>query len=167
MLKFVTLQIMQPVYDYLKQLGLSYEVHKHPPVFTVEEAAQYRSDIEYGESKNLFLRNKKGSKHYLVTVAASKSVDLKKLGETMGEKLSLASEERLSHYLGLTRGSVSPFGLINDTEKEVTFILDEDLLTYEKLGFHPNINTQTVIVSTEDFKKFLLSTGRELLVEKL
>jgi Ala-tRNA(Pro) deacylase len=158
---------MQNVFDFLKQLGISYETHEHPPVLTVEEAAQYRSNIEFGENKNLFLRNKKGDKHYLVTIASSKNLDLKKLGEVLGEKLGFASEDRLSQYLGLTRGEVSPFGLINDSKKEVVFILDKSLLRNKKLGFHPNVNTQTVIVGTKDFEKFLAATGHTVMLENL
>lgn len=155
------------VLDYLNRLDISYEVHEHPPVFTVEEASKYRSNIAFGENKNLFLRNKKGDRHYLVTIAAAKNLDLKKLGETLGERLGFASEDRLTKYLGLTRGAVSPFGLINDAEKKVTFILDKDLLKNEKLGFHPNVNTQTVIICTKDFEKFLEAIGHEVMVESL
>ena len=158
---------MQNVFEFLKRLGISYETHTHPPVLTVEEAAQYRSDIEFGENKNLFLRNKKGDKHYLVTIAASKTLDLRKLGEELGEKLGFASEDRLSQYLDLSRGAVSPFGLINDAKKEVVYILDKDLLNNEKLGFHPNINTKTIIISAKDFEKFLTSTGNTIVFRKL
>ena len=159
---------MENVFEFLKNLWIKYEIHKHPPVFTVEEANQYRSDIEFGKNKNLFLRNKKGNKHYLVTIDSSKNLDLESLGEGLNEKnLGFASEERLNQYLGLAKGAVSPFGLINDKEKEVIHVLDEDLLRHEKLGFHPNVNTQTIILNTKDFQKFLQSVGNKIIIKSL
>ena len=159
---------MENVFEFLKNLWIKYEIHKHPPVFTVEEANQYRSDIEFGKNKNLFLRNKKGNKHYLVTIDSSKNLDLESMREGLNEKnLGFASEERLNQYLGLAKGAVSPFGLINDKEKEVIHVLDEDLLRHEKLGFHPNVNTQTIILNTKDFQKFLQSVGNKIIIKSL
>lgn len=159
---------MPNVYKYLDELGISYEVHEHPAVFTVEDAAEHRADdIEYAEDKNLFLRNQKGNKHYLVTIPAEKQLDIKKLSEDVGEKLSFASPERLEKYLGLTPGSVSPFGLLNDENSEVVFILDKDLLDNKKIGFHPNINTQTIILKSEDVTKFLDNCGNQIIFKTL
>jgi Ala-tRNA(Pro) deacylase len=110
-------------------------------------------------NKNLFLRNRKGDKHFLITILGTKMLDLKALGEKLGEKVGFASEERLLNILKLTRGSVSPFGLLNDTQRQTTFIIDADVLSYPKVGFHPNVNTQTVILKTDDFLKFLNTRG--------
>ena len=155
---------MDNVFDFLKKLNISYEVYNHPAVFTVEESKQHRIGSGFGENKNLFLRNNKGNKHYLITISSSKKLDIDNLAKILGEKsLGFASEERLKKYLNLTPGSVSPFGLVNDANKEVIFVFDRDLLKYNKLGFHPNINTQTVIISTDDFKKFIESTGNKTL----
>lgn len=96
---------------------------------------------------------------YLVVVQAEKRVDLKGLAKKLEEsKLSFGSPERMMHYLGLTPGSVSPFGLINDEEHLVHAIIDTDLLAQERVGFHPNVNTATLVLSSEDFKKYLAST---------
>lgn len=147
---------MQDIYQVLQELNISYEKHEHPAVYTTEQADRYYDGIDAGMSKNLFLRNRKGDKHYLVVVESSKKVDLERLGSLLNEsKLSFASAERLLKYLGLTAGAVSPFGLINDANKEVFVIVDNDLLKYQKLSYHPNINTATLVISIEDFKKFL------------
>jgi Ala-tRNA(Pro) deacylase len=159
---------MKEVYNLLDGLGIKYEIFDHPAVFTVEEARKIKIDGDFGESKNLFLRNKKGDKHYLVVMGAFKPLDLKKLGEIIGEKnLSFASPDRLLKHLKLTPGSVSPFGLINDTNKEVTLILDKDFLKNPKLGLHPNTNTQTIVLKTSDFLKVIESIGNTTRLEDL
>jgi Ala-tRNA(Pro) deacylase len=144
------------VYEVLEKLGIAYVKHEHPAVYTVDQAEQYWEDIEGTHCKNIFLRNKKGKRHYLVILLASKKADLNALEKQLGEdKLSFASPERLMRYLGLEPGSVSPFGLINDRKKEVQVIIDRDLRRAEIVNFHPNINTSTVGIDFIDFEKFL------------
>lgn len=151
------------IYDVLDRLGIVYVKHEHPAVFTCEEAEPYYAKMKGGHSKNLFLRNKKGTKHYLVVIESSKKADLKKLENLLRESgLSFASPDRLMKYLGLTPGSVSPFGLINDLNKEVAVIVDKGLLVYDYLNYHPNINTATLEVGREDFEKFLEWCGNEV-----
>ncbi len=146
----------QKVYDALERLNISYVKHEHPPVFTVEEAEQHWEDISGAHCKNLFLRNKKGNRHYLVILEHKKRADLGKLGRQLGEdRLSFASAERLMQHLGLEEGAVSPFGLINDSQKEVQVIIDEDLKNTESINFHPNVNTATVGLSFSGFEEFL------------
>src|SRR5918996_3856224 len=126
----------------LRELGIPYTRHEHPPVATVDEAQQYWSGIDATHCKNLFLRNQKGDRHYLVILVHAKKADLRKVADQVGDgKLSFASPERLARYLGLSPGSVSPFGLINDRSRAVRVVLDRDLRTAERLSFHPNINT--------------------------
>jgi len=147
---------MNDIYKILNDLNIDFTEYKHPAVFTCEEAEEYNKNIGGAKIKNLFLRNKKGDKHFLVITEASKNIDLRKLSESIGEnKLGFASKERLEKYLNLKTGSVSPFGLINDKNKEVVVVLDKYLLNYEKLNFHPNINTATVQISKDDFLKFI------------
>lgn len=155
---------MNDIYQILKQLGIKYEKFEHPAVYTVEEAQKYDRGIEAGKSKNLFLRNKKGNKHFLLIIESTKTADLKTLSSLLNEnKLGFASPERLKEYLDLTPGSVSPFGLVNNKDKSVYVVVDNDLLNYPKLAFHPNINTATIVINTEDFKKFLTHTGNEII----
>lgn len=159
---------MNNVFSILQQLRISYEEHKHPAVFTVAEAETLKLKIEGAHNKNLFLRNRTGDKYYLVIIIGSKRLDLKELASFLKEtKLSFASSEELFKYLKLTPGSVSPFGLINDAEKTVQVIVDEDLLSFNKQGFHPNINTSTLVISTDNFKKFLEWTDNRVIYRKL
>ncbi len=148
---------MQDPYQLLQSLGIKYTEYPHPAIFTVEEGEQYKKSMPPGgHTKNLFLRNKKGDQHYLVVIEGHKKADLgfiKKL--TKESKLSFASPERLQRYLCLTPGSVTPMGLIYESAKEVNVIIDADLLEYDTVFFHPNINTATIGISSSDFQKYL------------
>lgn len=148
------------VMEVLEKLGISYDRHEHPPVYTVEEAEKHWTKITGAHCKNLFLRNKKGNRHYLVILLSSKQADLKKLTAKLGEdRLSFGSPERLKRTLGLEPGAVSPFGLINDETKEVRVVIDEDLKEAGRVNFHPNVNTATVGLSYADFERFLAWCG--------
>ena len=148
------------VYAALDELGISYIRHEHSPVYTVEEAEKQWTTIIGAHCKNLFLRNKKGNRHYLVILEASKVADLKSLNKLLGEdRLSFASEKRLMKYLGLETGAVSVFGLINDKENHVKVVIDDDLKKTEAVNFHPNVNTATVGISFPDFEKFVAWCG--------
>lgn len=151
------------VYALLERLGIAYQRHEHPPAYTVEDADRYYGHLPGGHFRNLFLRNKRGNRHYLLVVESHKPVDLKALRATIGEStLSFASPGRLRARLGLTPGSVSPFGLIHDAERSVVVLLDRDLLACERVNFHPNVNTATITVSREDFQRFLEHCGHEV-----
>ena len=153
----------QSVQARLQDLGIGCTRHEHPPVATVDEAAEHWAGIDATHCKNLFLRNQKGNRHYLVVLAASKKADLKAVADQIGDgKLSFASPERLMTHLGLTPGSVSPFGLINDREHAVRVVLDQDFQTATRLAFHPNINTSTFTIAAADFKKFLDACGNPI-----
>ncbi len=158
----------QKVYEVLDRLGIAYSRLEHPPVFTVEQAEKHWGSITGAHCKNLFLRNKKGNRHYLAILESSKSADLKALTNRLGEdRLSFASPERLMRYLGLEPGAVSPFGLINDSQKEVKVVIDQDLKTAERVNFHPNVNTATVGIDFADFEKFLAWCENNVLYLKL
>jgi Ala-tRNA(Pro) deacylase len=151
------------VYEMLDTMGIGYERYEHPPVFTAEEAAEHWKDVPGTPVKNLFLRNKKGDRHYLVILAVDKQADLKRLVKVIGDdRLSFGSPERLDQHLGLTPGSVSPFGLINDAAKTVRVVIDDDLRRAERLIFHPNINTASVTISFADLERFLASRGNSV-----
>ena len=145
-----------PVYAALDALGIAYERHEHPAVFNAEDASKFWDPISGVQCKNLFLRNKKGDRHYLVVLEISKRADLKEIVKLVGDdRLSFGSPERLMAELGLTPGSVSPFGLINDADGSVRVLIDQDLKTADRLIFHPNINTASVVVSWTDLERFL------------
>jgi Ala-tRNA(Pro) deacylase len=144
------------VYAALAALGISYERHEHPAVFNAADASLYWDPIAGTQCKNLFLRNKKGDRHYLVVLEISKRADLRDLVKLVGDdRLSFGSPDRLLAELGLTPGSVSPFGLINDADGSVRVLLDRDLRGAERLIFHPNINTASVVVSWAGLETFL------------
>lgn len=148
------------VYAVLDDLGIAHERHEHPPVFTVEEAVQHWAGIDATHCKNLFLRNKKGTRHYLVVAEHRKPVDLRRVADLVGDdRLSFGSPERLMKHLGLTPGSVSPFGLLNDPGRSVQVLLDVNLKHSVRVAFHPNINTATVVLSLADFERFLAWCG--------
>jgi Ala-tRNA(Pro) deacylase len=144
----------------LHELGIAYEAHDHPAVATAEAAKAYWTGIDAMHCKNLFLRNQKGTRHYLVVLEYSKRADLRAVANQIGDgKLSFASPERLMAHLGLTPGSVSPFGLINDATHSVRVALDQDMKAAERVSFHPNINTATLVVGRADFMRFLEACG--------
>lgn len=151
------------VYDILEELNISYEKREHPPVYTCEEAKKFTADMKGIHTKNLFLRNKKGNKHYLIVLEDSKTLNIKEFGIKIGEKnISFASKERLMKYLGLTPGGVSIFGLVNDEMNFVKLILDNSILKSEYVNVHPNINTATVNLSVSDLKKFIEWSGNNI-----
>jgi Ala-tRNA(Pro) deacylase len=149
----------QKVYDVLKKLNISYTRYEHIPVFTIEEASELDINTKGHHCKNLFIRNRKGNVHYLVVIEESKKVDLKELSSQLkSTPLSFASEDRLHKFLGLTPGSVTPFGLINDVNKEVIVAIDDMYSSHAEnttICFHPNVNTATIEISLRDFKRYL------------
>ncbi|QQR54847.1 prolyl-tRNA synthetase associated domain-containing protein [Candidatus Peregrinibacteria bacterium] len=151
---------MSKLYALLDELQISYEKFEHPPVFTIEECEILKSLKMPGiEAKSLFLRNDKGSEHYLVVLAGHKRLNLKELGLSLGTKFSFASPDRLLKYLGVTPGSVSPFALMNDMEKTVKVCLDTEVFAEEKVQFHPLVNTATLVLNAKDLLRFIEATG--------
>jgi Ala-tRNA(Pro) deacylase len=148
------------LYSLLEKLDIQYEYHEHPPLATIEDAKIHWADYNSGRCKNIFFRNHKGDRHYLVILEHLQQLNIRDLEKRLKQgKLSFASDQRLKKYLGVEPGSVSPFGLINDTEKHVHLFIDEKLRESERLTFHPNINTASLVISTADFIKFLKYTG--------
>lgn len=166
----------QKTLDFLEEHGIGYELYTHPPLPTVKAALEYWKDVDATHCKNLFFRNHKGNRHYLVVLECHKEMDIHALEHKLRQgKLSFASEERMERCLGLKPGSVSPLGLINDigvaataNPKElyenghrVKLFLDKDLKTAEKLSFHPCENTSGAVISNADFIRFLKIWGGE------
>ncbi len=148
------------LYETLEKLDIKFDYYEHPAVPTVEEAAKYWKDLEATHCKNLFFRNHKGNKHYLVIIEHQKDLNIKDLEQRLKQgKLSFASEKRLKKYMGLTPGSVSPLGLINDQENCVHVFLDANLKNSTSISFHPNINTASLVVKYSDFIRFLDCSG--------
>ena len=164
---------MQPeLKQYLEQHDIKYILHEHPAVFTCEEADIHCKHIPGMPGKNLFLKSKdkKGrtQDHFLVIMPAVKRLNLKALQSQLEvKKLTFSKPEELKEILGLTPGSVSPFGLINDTEKKVKVIIDKELWETEIVTFHPNVNTASLELSKEEFHRFIESLGHNVQVIEL
>lgn len=158
----------QRVYDTLNKLGINYDVVEHEPVYTMEDMDRLGLAEKGTLCKNLFLRDSKGKRHFLVTCEEDKKVDLKALGKSLGGgSLSFASEDRLEKHLGLKQGSVTPFGLMNDTEHAVEFFIDKALSRCKSMGIHPLENTATVFLSFKDLDKFLWSLDVDVIKVKI
>jgi len=148
------------VYKVLSNLNIEFEVFEHPPLDTIEIAQEYWKDIDATHCKNLFFRNHKGKKHYLVIIKDTTPFSIHSLEQKLKQgKLSFASEKRLDKYLGVKPGSVSPFGLINDNEHHVHIFMDEQLQFADNISFHPNDNTASLVIKFTDFIKYIDSLG--------
>ena len=144
----------------LDALGIRTTTVRHPPLFTVEQSKALRGELPGGHTKNLFLKDKK-DRLWLVTAEEDRGIDLKALGGVLGahSRVSFGSPDRLMRHLGIEPGAVTPFGLANDTEKEVSFVLDEGLMRHEVLNFHPLTNAATTAIARTDFLRFLDAIG--------
>lgn len=150
------------VYDYLDQQGIKYDYYEHPEAPTIEIASQFYRGEGTVLCKNLFFRNHKGNKHYLVIMDARHNMDIHDIEHKLHQgKLSFASPERMLKYLGVYPGSVSLFTLINDVNHEVILFVDKKLLEAEKVSFHPNDNTSSLVIGCDDMIKFIKSVGNQ------
>jgi Ala-tRNA(Pro) deacylase len=151
---------MSALDEFLSRHAIAAERHEHPAVMTVEESERLVPKLPGAKTKNLFLRDRKGARHLLVTVPHHLSVDLKELGTTLGaDRLGFASADRLMKYLGITPGSVSLLGLVNDTGHAVEFVIDRRLWEAEAVHAHPLVNTATMVIPHAQLERFLAATG--------
>lgn len=149
----------QEIYRHLTALGIDYEATEHPAVYNMEELEAIALPHPEAEAKNLFLRDAKKRNYYMVTVPGDKPVDLKQFGADKGlGKLSFGSAEDLEALLGLYPGAVSPLGLLNDETHRVTLYLDKDFED-RLIAIHPNDNTATLCLKTEDLLQVLTTAG--------
>ena len=145
--------------DFLIAHAIKLERHEHAAVMTVAESELLVPTLPGAKTKNLFLRDKKGLKHFLVTIPAASSVNLNQLGDLLGAgRLGFASADRLLTHLGVNPGSVSMLGLVNDTAHNVQFVIDQALWDAPAVQAHPLINTATMVVPHADLVRFLAAT---------
>ena len=151
------------VYEKFSELGIKYERVDHPAVYTMEEMDSLGIFNKGVVGKNLFLRDNKGHRHFLIFVFGDKHVNLEAIQNELGIKhVSFGSAERLDKYLGLTKGSVSPLGVVNDKDAAVEFIIDNEFSEYPCIGVHPNQNTSTVWLSFDDLMKVIRENGNKI-----
>lgn len=152
----------EKIYQFLALQGISYRRHDHPPVYTCEEAAEHCGNLTATNTKNLFLRDRKGKRHFLVVTDHETSIDLKSLGELLdAPKPSFGSPERLKKHLGVEPGSVTVLSLINDPEHKVEVFIDKPVWEAEEIACHPLVNTSTLEISRAGLQRFLQATGHE------
>ncbi len=148
----------------LQELNINYKEVQHLPVYTIEEMDAL-GDIFDGAKicKNLFVRDQKGKRHFLIVMPEEKRAPLAEIATKIeSTKLSFASEERLMKYLKLTPGSVTPLSVINDEENAVEVIFDEELKKEKLLGVHPCENTATILITPNDLEKYILENKNKL-----
>ena len=156
-------QPMNTFFEFLELNKIEYTRHDHPAVYTVEEADRLVPPLPAAKTKNLFLRDDKGKRHFLVLVRSHKQVDLKSLKRLLGVKrISFGSPERLSKYLGIEPGAVSLLAVYNDKGHGVEVIMDRDLWEADTFQFHPLVNTSTLVVTKENIIRFLDATGHKI-----
>ncbi len=146
-------------YQFLNDHGVDYEITEHKAVFNMEELNAIELPYPDWDAKNLFVRDDKKKNYYLITVKGDKRVDLKEFRKKHGLRvLSFASADDLMRFMGLTPGSVTPLGLLNDTEHHIHFYLDSEFVG-NRIGIHPNDNSATVWLYADDLVKLLQEYG--------
>ena len=153
---------------WLEEHDIQYILHTHPAVFTVNEAKIHCGHIPGTHCKNLFLIDKKTETYFLVTIPHEKKLDLKKFRKLVRAlKIRFVDPENLWNILKITPGAISPIGLVNDIENRTIFYVDLNVWNAEKVCCHPNINTETLQLSKENFQKLINATGNKIEVAEL
>jgi len=154
---------MTDIYAFLEQNDITYQRFDHEAVFTCEESSKL-PDMPGADTKNLFLRDKKGKRHMIVSVGHEKKVDLKALGKQLdiSQNISFASPERLLKHLGVTPGAVTLLGVVNDPDHLVEVYIDKDLWEADALRVHPLVNTASLIIEHDNMERFFAATGHKV-----
>lgn len=156
------------VKEYLNSMGIQFKIVEHEPAYTTEEADKYIEGYDGVRTKTMFICNKKKTNYYMIIMDDSKRLDMNKFKEIVSEKqMKMASEESLKEKLGIKPGMVSPFGLLNNDEKDVKIYMDKEIITEEIMTFHPNDNTKTLFITTKDLFKYFGNIGYDLSIIEL
>ena len=152
----------QKVVDKLNELGIPFQIVEHEPALTTEQADRFIEGIEDVRTKTMFLTNKKKRNFYLVIMDDAKRLDMDVFKDIVEEKqIKMASAETLNDKMMLPPGVVSPFGLLNNEDKNIHVYVDQEIVSEERMSFHPNTNEKTIFVNTEDLFTFLKAIGYE------
>jgi Ala-tRNA(Pro) deacylase len=156
------------LFAFLADLGISVSTVRHPPLYTVADSQSLRGEIPGGHTKNLFLKDKKDN-FFLVSVGEDAVVDLKQIHTIIGaaSRVSFGKPEMLMELLGVIPGAVTVFGLINDTQRRVKVVLDQDLMAHDVINAHPLINEATTSIASADLIRFVEATGHDAAILKV
>mgnify|MGYP001011773162 CR=1 FL=1 len=150
----------QQVANKLQELGIIFDVVEHPPVFTTEQADSYIEGMEGVRTKSMFLTNRKKTQYYLLIMDDKKRLDMDDFKVQVGaDRIRMASLDSLTEKMTLPAGTVSPFGLLNNDEKDILVYFDKDIVSEDIMTFHPNTNEKTIFIKSKDLFRFLESIG--------
>ena len=148
----------QQVANTLQELGITFDVVEHPPVFTTEQADSYIKGLKGVRTKSMFLTNKKKTQYYLLIMDDKKRLDMDDFKVQVGaNRIRMASLDSLAEKMNLPAGTVSPFGLLNNEEKDIHVYFDKDIVSEDVMTFHPNTNEKTIFIKSKDLFRFLES----------
>lgn len=154
------MDVYQQVANKLQELGITFDVVEHPPAFTTEQADSYIEGMEGVRTKSMFLTNRKKTQYYLLIMDDKKRLDMDDFKVQVGaNRIRMASLDSLAEKMNLPAGTVSPFGLLNNEEKDIQVYFDKEIIDEERMTFHPNTNEKTIFISTQDLFKFLQDLG--------
>jgi len=153
----------QKLINKLVSLGITYKTYNHAPAFTVEQMNALIASLPvFGACKNLFLKDSK-KQIWLIVALCETQIKLKELSKKLqAPELRFADGDMLMKYLGVIPGSVTPFGLLNDTEHEVRVVVDKAIFSHDQVGFHPLRNDATTLINPQDLQKFIIACGNYL-----
>ena len=146
----------QQVANTLQELGITFDVVELPLVFTTEQADSYIEGREGVRTKSMFLTNRKKTQYYLLIMDDKKRLDMDDFKVQVGaDRIRMASLDSLAEKMTLPAGTVSPFGLLNNEEKDILVYFDKDIVSEDIMTFHPNTNEKTIFIKTQDLFRFL------------
>ena len=156
------MEAYEKVVEILNGLDIPFEIVKHEPALTTEQADSFIEGIEGVRTKTMFLTNKKKTAYYLLIMDDQKRLDMDLLKELIGaNRVRMASPENLFEKMSLPAGVVSPFGLLNNAEKDIQVYFDKEIMSEKRMNFHPNTNEKTLFLDTVDLLRFLEAIGYE------
>ncbi|WP_061909190.1 prolyl-tRNA synthetase associated domain-containing protein [Streptococcus cristatus] len=158
----------QQVANKLQELGIPFDVVEHPPAFTTEQADSYIEGMEGVRTKSMFLTNKKKTQYYLLIMDDQKTLDMDLFKDLVSaNRIRMASLDSLAEKMSLSAGTVSPFGLLNNPERDIQIYFDKDIVSEDIMTFHPNTNEKTIFLATQDLFKFLAHLGYDYQILEL
>lgn len=157
------------IYDFLDALGVPYARVDHAPAMTMADCERTDAVLGTAMCKNLFLTNRQGTAFYLLLMPGDKPFRTKNLSAALGvARLSFGTPEKMEELLGVLPGSATVLGLACDKEREITLVIDREVLAGEYIGCHPMVNTASLRIKMSDLlDKILPATGHAPVVVDL